>query len=160
SSPPSGNCATNAPTSPSSSPTRSAPPSSPGSAVANAASATLVTPAPSCSPTPSPSPSAPTDARSSVPSSTPITLSPTRPAGPPPPGARAGLSTPPADEAAADRVWDIAGLGASSEVVRLNPGAAFGAAKHWPSEHFSRLADDLVEKHNCAVLVLCGPSER
>ena len=45
------------------------------------------------------------------------------------------------------------------EVVCLNPGAAFGAAKYWPAEHFAALARDLADRRGCGVLVLCGPSE-
>lgn len=44
--------------------------------------------------------------------------------------------------------------------VCLNPGGAFGAAKHWPTEHFARLARDIVNGTGKTVLVLCGPSER
>src|SRR5262249_5945856 len=44
--------------------------------------------------------------------------------------------------------------------VCLNPGAAFGAAKHWPAGHFATLAAELVKRRGCAVLVLCGPAER
>jgi heptosyltransferase-2 len=50
--------------------------------------------------------------------------------------------------------------GSISGVVCLNPGAAFGAAKHWPAESFSCLAADLVDRRGCGVLVLCGPAER
>jgi heptosyltransferase-2 len=42
----------------------------------------------------------------------------------------------------------------------LNPGGAFGAAKHWPAEHFAVLARELVDRRGGGVLVLCGPSER
>ncbi|MEM9701893.1 MAG: lipopolysaccharide heptosyltransferase II [Planctomycetota bacterium] len=44
--------------------------------------------------------------------------------------------------------------------VALNPGGAFGAAKHWPTNHFSELASRIAGSLNRAVLVLCGPSER
>jgi len=74
------------------------------------------------------------------------------------PGHALELFTTQADEAAADRVWGMAGF--TEGVVCLNPGAAFGAAKYWPAEHFARLADDLVARHGRRVLVLCGPSER
>ena len=47
-----------------------------------------------------------------------------------------------------------------NEVVCLNPGAAFGAAKHWPTKSFVQLARTLVDERHCRVLVLCGPSER
>jgi heptosyltransferase-2 len=80
-------------------------------------------------------------------------------AGCPWPGYRLELFTTPADEAAADRVWDRFVL-AGAEVVCLNPGAAFGSAKHWPVESFARLACDLVERRGSRVLVLCGPGER
>ncbi len=78
----------------------------------------------------------------------------------PRPGYDLELFTTPGDEAAAERVWDLAGLGDYPEVVCLNPGAAFGAAKHWPAEYFASLARDLVERRDCGVLVLCGPGER
>ena len=43
--------------------------------------------------------------------------------------------------------------------VALNPGGAFGAAKHWPTGHFAALARRIAATGR-AVLVLCGPSER
>lgn len=76
------------------------------------------------------------------------------------PGHRMELYTTPADEAAADAVWDRHGLGTFPRVVGLNPGAAFGAAKHWPAESFAALARMLAERHGAGVLVLCGPGER
>jgi heptosyltransferase-2 len=79
-------------------------------------------------------------------------------AGCPWPGHRMELFTTPADERAADAVWAKLGLG--GEVVCLNPGAAFGAAKYWPAESFAMLARDLVERRGSRVLVLCGPAER
>jgi heptosyltransferase II len=53
-----------------------------------------------------------------------------------------------------DPRWSEAG------VVCLNPGGAFGAAKHWPVEHFADLARRLVDQLGRTVLVLCGPAER
>lgn len=48
-----------------------------------------------------------------------------------------------------------------SRLVCLNPGGAFGAAKHWPAESFGLLAARLASSEpDVAVLVLCGPSER
>ncbi len=75
------------------------------------------------------------------------------------PGYRMELYTMPDDEAAADHVWNKFGFG-GSEVICLNPGAAFGAAKFWPAESFAQLAQQLVETRGARVLVLCGPSER
>jgi heptosyltransferase-2 len=78
----------------------------------------------------------------------------------PQPGYDLELFTTPTDESAADRVWELATFGEYPEVVCLNPGAAFGAAKHWPAEYFASLARDLVQQRDCGVLVLCGPGER
>jgi heptosyltransferase-2 len=81
-------------------------------------------------------------------------------AGCPPPSCRLELFTTPRDEEAADDAWRQTGLDLYGEVVCLNPGAAYGSAKHWPAEHFARLARDLADGRGCGVLVLCGPGER
>ena len=81
-------------------------------------------------------------------------------AGCPAPGHRMELFTTPKDEAAADEVAAKFRFDARDEVVCLNPGAAFGAAKFWPIDSFARLAQDLTERRGVKVLVLCGPSER
>jgi heptosyltransferase-2 len=78
----------------------------------------------------------------------------------PPPGRRLELFTTPADEIAADAVRDKFRLSDQRELICLNPGAAFGSSKHWPVESFVRLAQDLVDRRDCQVLVLCGPGER
>lgn len=44
--------------------------------------------------------------------------------------------------------------------VCLNPGGAFGAAKHWPGGAFSQLARRIVTQTDRHVIVLCGPAER
>jgi heptosyltransferase II len=81
-------------------------------------------------------------------------------AGCPPPSSRMELFTTPADETAADAVWQAADFAACPHVVCLNPGAAFGSAKYWPEEHFALLARELVDRRGTGVLVLCGPGER
>jgi heptosyltransferase-2 len=81
-------------------------------------------------------------------------------AGTPQPSYQMELFTTPRDEAAADAVWQQSALTASAEVVCLNPGAAFGAAKHWPVASFVHLAQSLADRRGCGVLVLCGPAER
>ncbi|MBY0456833.1 MAG: lipopolysaccharide heptosyltransferase II [Gemmataceae bacterium] len=80
--------------------------------------------------------------------------------GTPDPGHRMELFTTPADEAAASAVWDRFGLARYPRVVALNPGAAFGAAKHWGTDHFASLARALSHRLGAGVLVLCGPAER
>jgi heptosyltransferase II len=81
-------------------------------------------------------------------------------AGCPRPSRLMELFTTSADERAADRVWEIARFEDYSEVICLNSGAAFGAAKHWPTTYFAELARRLAEERGSAVLVLCGPNER
>jgi len=81
-------------------------------------------------------------------------------AGCPRPGYLMELFTTSADERAADQVWEQAHFEDYSEVVCLNPGAAFGAAKHWPSAYFADLARRLAGERGSGVLVLCGPNER
>ncbi|HJZ57732.1 MAG TPA: lipopolysaccharide heptosyltransferase II [Gemmataceae bacterium] len=76
------------------------------------------------------------------------------------PGYRMELFSTPADEVAADAVWERFRLGRYPRVVGLNPGAAFGAAKHWPVGSFAELARMCTQRLGCGVLVLCGPGER
>lgn len=83
-----------------------------------------------------------------------------RATGCPEPGHRMELFTTEANERAADDVWHKFDLGQARELVCLNPGAAFGAAKHWAVDNFARLAQDLHENRGSHVVVLCGPSER
>jgi heptosyltransferase-2 len=77
----------------------------------------------------------------------------------PRPGYDMELFTTPADEGAAERVWEWAGFNYYPEVVCLNPGAAFGSAKHWPADYFATLARDLALRRGSGVLILCGPAE-
>lgn len=48
----------------------------------------------------------------------------------------------------------------SRPLIALNPGGAFGAAKHWPTPHFAALAKRVATELDRAVLVVCGPAER
>ncbi|HQU45495.1 MAG TPA: lipopolysaccharide heptosyltransferase II [Pirellulales bacterium] len=70
------------------------------------------------------------------------------------------LATLPADERAADAVWRKFRLPPGRQVVVLNSGGAFGAAKLWPTPYFSSLASRLASDDRRHVLVLCGPHER
>lgn len=76
------------------------------------------------------------------------------------PGHRLRLFTTPEDEAAADSLWHHFHLHRYPQVVLLNPGGAFGSAKHWPVNHFATLARRLAAEAGCGVVVLCGPGER
>lgn len=72
------------------------------------------------------------------------------------------LATTPADEKQLNRFWRRQRLGRyeGRGVVALNPGGAFGAAKHWPVTSFAELALRIASELDKRVLVLCGPSER
>lgn len=70
------------------------------------------------------------------------------------------LATTPADEAAADTIWQRLDLPDPREVVLLNVGGAYGSAKHWPREHSLDLARRLASDLGRAVVFLCGPDER
>ncbi len=50
--------------------------------------------------------------------------------------------------------------GGAGGIVCLNPGGAFGAAKHWPSSSFAELGRLIADKYAKQVVVLCGPAER
>ena len=69
------------------------------------------------------------------------------------------LATSHVDEAAADDVWRRSGFSPLDRVVVLNPGAAFGSSKRWPSDSFAELARRLAG-HDLRVLVVCGPGEQ
>jgi heptosyltransferase-2 len=83
-----------------------------------------------------------------------------RASGTPWPGNRMELFTTSHDEAAADDVDRVLRIRRPREVICVNPGAAFGAAKHWPVESFALLAQEIVDRRRGQVLVLCGPNER
>ena len=70
------------------------------------------------------------------------------------------LATLPADERAADAVWRKFQLPPGRQVVVLNSGGAFGAAKLWPTPYFASLASRLATQDRRHVLVICGPHER
>jgi len=65
-----------------------------------------------------------------------------------------------ADESALEAFWNRHRQLPEGGYVCLNPGGAFGAAKHWPPESFGLLAHRIASTLQRNVLVLCGPSER
>jgi heptosyltransferase-2 len=73
---------------------------------------------------------------------------------------RLELATTAADEQLAERVWKEVGLPDGDRVILLNSGGAYGAAKHWPTEHFAQLARRIVARGKYWVVVNCGPAER
>lgn len=70
------------------------------------------------------------------------------------------LATTAGEVAAAQAVWHEFRLHQARQVVVLNTGGAYGAAKSWPAEHFALLAKRIVRKFDAAVLVICGQSEK
>ena len=45
-------------------------------------------------------------------------------------------------------------------LVMLNPGAAFGVSKIWPTERYAAIADMLVERRGVKVIINAAPSEQ
>jgi len=78
----------------------------------------------------------------------------------PPESPRLELATTLVDREAADISWRRLGLPSSGRIVVLNSGGAYGAAKLWPTEYFTELAQRIVVELDHHVLVLCGPNER
>ncbi|MBW3543923.1 MAG: lipopolysaccharide heptosyltransferase II [Planctomycetes bacterium] len=77
------------------------------------------------------------------------------------PDRRMLAATLPEDEAALDRFWSRVDKSLPlRDVVCLNPGGAYGAAKHWPVASFATLARRMAVECGQTVLVLCGPGER
>lgn len=75
------------------------------------------------------------------------------------------LATNPHDEFRLDRFWWkqpylSESYGAGQNYICLNPGGAYGAAKHWPTESFGELARMIAVRLERRVLVTCGPAER
>ncbi|NNJ26710.1 lipopolysaccharide heptosyltransferase II [Alienimonas chondri] len=75
------------------------------------------------------------------------------------PGTETELAVLPADEAAFEAVLEERPV-LRDGFVALNPGGAFGAAKHWPTAHFADLAGRIAATLDRSVLALCGPGER
>ncbi|HUG90522.1 MAG TPA: lipopolysaccharide heptosyltransferase II [Planctomycetaceae bacterium] len=71
------------------------------------------------------------------------------------------LATTTDDERALAAFWRAQPAGPPGcGVVCLNPGGAYGSAKHWPMKSFAELARRLAVERERTVLVLCGPAER
>ena len=80
-------------------------------------------------------------------------------AGAPNPGYEMQLFTSTVEEEMAEQVWRFAAFKDKPEVICLNPGAAFGASKLWPAEHFASLGRELIRLRGAGILVMCGPKE-
>lgn len=78
----------------------------------------------------------------------------------PPASRQVELATLPEDEREADAVWGKFGMPRGREVVVINSGGAFGAAKLWPAGYFAALARRIASEQGRGVLVICGPRER
>jgi heptosyltransferase-2 len=75
---------------------------------------------------------------------------------------RMELATSALDEQQLRAFWERQPLAtfAGRGVVCLNPGGAYGSAKHWPAASFAELARQIATDLQKRVLVLCGPKER
>jgi heptosyltransferase-2 len=77
-----------------------------------------------------------------------------------PASGRLELATTADDERTGDAIWRELQLPSGDEVIVLNSGGAYGAAKQWPAQYFAELARRIVDGGRYSVLVNCGPAER
>ena len=52
------------------------------------------------------------------------------------------------------------GRDASKPLIGINPGAAFGSSKCWLPERFAQVADAIIDRHGCDLLICSAPSEK
>ncbi len=57
------------------------------------------------------------------------------------------------------RLYQAEGLDPRLPIVCFHPGAAYGAAKCWPPDHFARLGDMILEQYQANLVVTMGPGE-
>ena len=73
------------------------------------------------------------------------------------------LETSTEDELAADRVWEQLSLPQGEKVVVFHNAGGWGgraSSKAWPLDHAAKLARKIASRHECSVLLICGPKER
>jgi heptosyltransferase-2 len=78
----------------------------------------------------------------------------------PPESPRLELSSTPAEDCLAERIWHELGLRSDGRLVTFNCSGAYGAAKLWPTEYFGQLARRVVDEMDHDVLIVCGSQER
>jgi len=57
------------------------------------------------------------------------------------------------------RLIERYGIAPGEMVIGLNPGAKFGGSKCWPPDYFARLAELLIQRWNCKIMLFTGPGE-
>ena len=57
------------------------------------------------------------------------------------------------------QLLDSYGIKPDDMVIGINPGAKFGSSKCWPTGYFAKLAELLVERWDCKILLFVGPGE-
>ena len=62
-------------------------------------------------------------------------------------------------EEKAERIHAHYGIGEGERNVLITPGAAFGSSKLWKVEYFAQVADWIIERFACPVLIAPGPGE-
>lgn len=73
--------------------------------------------------------------------------------------ARAHLVLNPEAEAKAESIYSEQGIIREKICIVITPGAAFGSSKLWKPEYFAEVADLLIEKYSCRVMIVPGPGE-
>ena len=59
----------------------------------------------------------------------------------------------------AEVIFKRLGVDTKRHIVVIIPGAAFGSSKCWKPEYFAQVADHLIERYACNVIIVPGPEE-
>ncbi len=65
----------------------------------------------------------------------------------------------PADQNAAREILRSRGINHGDMIVGINPGAAYGGAKRWPSERFAAVADALARQDGARIVIFGAPAD-
>jgi len=69
------------------------------------------------------------------------------------------LTLPPESDAEVERLFAASGVTPDELLIGINPGAAYGTAKRWPTERFAEAADHLADRLGTTALLFGSPME-
>jgi len=69
------------------------------------------------------------------------------------------LSVSPVARQTGEDILKRIGVDENRMTIAMVPGAAYGSSKCWKPEYFAQVADHLIEKYTCNVLIVPGPEE-
>jgi len=69
------------------------------------------------------------------------------------------LAISPHVESKVDDLYFKHNLNHTNMTIVIIPGAAYGSSKCWKTEYFAQVADQLIEKYKCTIIIIPGPDE-